>query len=292
MRGNPISFQEDSIMSPGKNFTAPHTEAAIADYNIEEGLDFSEVPPVARYVICLVMTAMATAVAAGFDRYEAIPNLSLIYVIPVVIGSVLFGLGPSLFSAVLGALAYNFFFTEPRFSLAVADTANIWAIVLLFVIACIISAITAWGHRKGIDLERTHRMQAALKTYAGKMVASRSMEESTKLTLAAVTGFFHSPAVVVFPAQVDGEPEVQGAEKLSAIEIEAAKSAWNSRLAVTGGVYPYDESRFDFWPVATASGQQAIIGVAFDPDRRPANPDGMMDIVALVFGTAIDRYRA
>lgn len=279
-------------MSPDKSFTAPQAEAAIADYNIEEGLDFSEVPPVARYVICLIMTAMATAVAAGFDRYEAIPNLSLIYVLPVVAGSVFFGLGPSLFSAVLGALAYNFFFTEPRFSLAVADTANIWAIVLLFVVACIISAITAWGRRKGIDLEHTRRMQAALKTYAGKMAASRSMEESTKLTLAAVTGFFHSPAVIVFPAQADGEPEVQGAEKLSAIEIEAAKSAWDSRLAVTGGVYPYDESRFDFWPVSTASGQQAIIGVAFDPNRRPANPDGMMDIVALVFGTAVDRYRA
>ena len=279
-------------MSPEKNLTAPQGEAAIADYNIEEGLDVSEVPPVARYVICFVMTAMATAVAAGFDRYEAIPNLSLIYVIPVVVGSVFFGLGPSLFSAVLGALAYNFFFTEPRFSLAVADTANIWAIVLLFVIACIISAITAWGRRKGIDLERSRRMQAALKTYAGKMVASRSMEESTRLTLAAVAGFFHAPTVVVFPAQADGEPEVQGAEQLSAIEIEAAKSAWDSRLAVTGGVYPYDESRFDFWPVATASSQRAIIGVAFDPDRRPANPDGMMDIVALVFGTAIDRYRA
>lgn len=279
-------------MSPDKSFTAPQVEAAIADYNIEESLDFSEVPPVLRYVICLIMTAMATAVAAGFDRYEAIPNLSLIYVLPVVAGSVFFGLGPSLFSAVLGALAYNFFFTEPRFSLAVADTANIWAIVLLFVVACIISAITAWGRRKGIDLERTRRMQAALKTYAGKMAASRSMEESTKLTLSALTGFFHSPAVIVFPALADGEPEVQGAEKLSAIEIEAAKSAWDSRLAVTGGVYPYDESRFDFWPVSTASGQQAIIGVAFDPDRRPANPDGMMDIVALVFGTAVDRYRA
>ena len=90
----------------------------------------------------------------------------------------------------------------------------------------------------------------------------------------------------------DGKPKVTGAEQLSAIEIEAARSAWDSRLAVTGGVYPYDESRFDFWPVANACGQSAVIGVAFDPDRRPANPDGMMDIVALVFGTAIDRYRA
>ncbi|MBB3440763.1 DUF4118 domain-containing protein [Rhizobium sp. BK379] len=279
-------------MSLEKNFTASPAEASIADIDIEEGLDFSEVPPAVRYVICLLMTVMATAIAAGFDRYEAIPNLSLIYVIPVVIGSVFFGFGPALFSGVLGALAYNFFFTEPRFSLAVADSANIWAIVLLFVVACIISAITAWGRHKSIDLERTRRMQAALKTYAGKMTTSRSLEDSTTLTLAAVTGFFQSPVVVIIRERADGKPKVTGAEQLSAIEIEAARSAWDSRLAVTGGVYPYDESRFDFWPVANACGQSAVIGVAFDPDRRPANPDGMMDIVALVFGTAIDRYRA
>jgi K+-sensing histidine kinase KdpD len=279
-------------MSPDKTMPAAQAEAAVAEFNIEDGLDVSQVPPLVRYLACLVMTAMATAIAAGFDRYEAIPNLSLIYVLPVVAGSVFFGLGPALFSAVLGALAYNFFFTEPRLSLAVADTANIWAIVLLFVVACIISAITAWGRRKGIDLERSRRMQAALKTYAGRMAASRSSEDATKLTLAAVTGFFQSPAVVVFAAEAEGEPRVQGAERLSAIEIEAARSAWDLRLAVAGGIYPYDQSRFDFWPVATFGTRSAVIGVAFDPDRRPANPDAMMDIVALVFGAAIDRCRA
>jgi hypothetical protein len=124
------------------------------------------------------------------------------------------------------------------------------------------------------------------------MAASRSSEDATKLTLAAVTGFFQSPAVVVFAAEAEGEPRVQGAERLSAIEIEAARSAWDLRLAVAGGIYPYDQSRFDFWPVSTFGTRSAVIGVAFDPDRRPANPDAMMDIVALVFGAAIDRCRA
>ncbi len=36
------------------------------------------------------MTVMATAIAAGFDRYETIPNLSLIYVLPVAASGVAF----------------------------------------------------------------------------------------------------------------------------------------------------------------------------------------------------------
>jgi K+-sensing histidine kinase KdpD len=71
-------------------------------------------------------------VAVGVDRGVTIPNLSLVFVVPVVIAGVGFGLGSSLCSAILGALAYNFFLTEPRYSLVVDDPANIWAIGLLF----------------------------------------------------------------------------------------------------------------------------------------------------------------
>src|ERR1700757_2097488 len=90
-------------------------------------------PFAVRYIAALLMTAFAIVIAVGIDLRMTIPNLSLVFVIPVVVAAVTFGLGPSLFSAVLGALAYNFFLTEPRYSLVVDDPANVWAIALLFV---------------------------------------------------------------------------------------------------------------------------------------------------------------
>ena len=89
---------------------------------------------VVRHLASFAMTAVATAVAVGVDSKVTIPNLSLIFVVPVIIVGVSLGLGPSLCSAILGALAFNFFLTEPRYTLAVDDPANIWAIGLLFVI--------------------------------------------------------------------------------------------------------------------------------------------------------------
>ena len=81
-----------------------------------------------RYLASFAMTAVATAVAVGVDSKLTIPNLSLVFVVPVIIAGVSLGLGPSLCSAILGALAFNFFLTEPRYSLAVDDPANVWAI--------------------------------------------------------------------------------------------------------------------------------------------------------------------
>jgi hypothetical protein len=58
-----------------------------------------------------------------------------------------------------------------------------------------------------------------------------------------------------------------------------------------GGVYPHPASRFDFWPVATAAGEGAVVGLAFDPDERPPAPDQHATIVAGLFGLALDRLR-
>jgi hypothetical protein len=41
--------------------------------------------------------------------------------------------------------------------------------------------------------------------------------------------------------------------------------------------------------VATAEGQNAIIGLAFDPDERPAAPDALVDIVRTILALVLDR---
>ncbi|WP_315836211.1 DUF4118 domain-containing protein [Bradyrhizobium prioriisuperbiae] len=80
-------------------------------------LDLFKAPLVLRYLAAFLMTALATVVAVAVDSNVTIPNLSLVFVIPVIIAAVTFGFGSSFFSAILGALAYNFFLTEPRYTL-------------------------------------------------------------------------------------------------------------------------------------------------------------------------------
>ncbi len=103
-----------------------------------------------RYLASFAMTAAATVVAVGVDTSVTIPNLSLVFVVPVIVAGVSLGLGPSLCSAILGALAFNFFLTEPRYSLAVDDAANIWAIGLLFVVGLIVSGVAFTSRQRAI----------------------------------------------------------------------------------------------------------------------------------------------
>jgi K+-sensing histidine kinase KdpD len=81
--------------------------------------------PAAAYALSLMMVAAATLAAILVDQVQKVPNLSLIFVLPVIVAAVSFGWGPALGAAVAGVVAFNFFLIAPLYSLNVADPANL-----------------------------------------------------------------------------------------------------------------------------------------------------------------------
>lgn len=244
---------------------------------------------VVRYLASLAMTAFATVVAVGIDSTTPTPNLSLIFVLPVVISGLSLGLGPSICAAILGATAFNFFLTEPRYSLAVDDPANIWAIGLLFVVGLIVSGVAFTSHLRAAEAAMLRKQAALLHRYSRDIVAANTTA-ILPLTAQTLAALFQVPVVVMLIA----EGQVVSSERVGDIELqeaefEAARSSLSTKTVMRGGVYPDLTSRFDFWPVETIEGHNAVVGIAFDPDERPSAPDVPVDIVRGVLALALDR---
>jgi K+-sensing histidine kinase KdpD len=248
---------------------------------------------VVRYLASIAMTAVATVVAVGVDSKVTIPNLSLVFVVPVIIAGVSLGLGPSLCSAILGALAFNFFLTEPRYSLAVDDPANIWAIGLLFVVGLIVSGVAFTSRQRLTEAALLRRQATILQGYSRDLVAADNTKAIISITSQALAALFQVPAVVVLVT----EGRVVSLERVGDVEpkeaeLEAARSSLANGTVVRSGTYPDLASRFDFWPVKTAEGQNAVIGLAFDPDERPSAPDALVNIVGSLLALVLDRQNA
>jgi len=246
-----------------------------------------------RYLASIAMTALATVVAVGADNTVTIPNLSLVFVVPVIIAGLSLGLGPALCSAILGALAFNFFLTEPRYSLAVDDAANIWAIGLLFVVGLIVSGVAFTSRQRAAEAARLGRQTGLLQGYSRDVVAAGHTQAIVSVTCKALAALFQVPAVVmlVTDGTVTSLERTGDAEPTEA-ELEAAQSSLSTGTVARGGVYPNLASRFDFWPVETADGRHAVIGLAFDPDERPAAPDAPIQIVAGLLALVLERRHA
>ncbi|TIO70152.1 DUF4118 domain-containing protein [Mesorhizobium sp.] len=255
------------------------------------GLALSEAPASVRYLASVAMTAIAAALAVGIDSSVTIPNLSLIFVVPVIIAAVGLGLGPSLCSAILGALAYNFFLTEPRYTLIVDDPANVWAIGLLFVVGLIVSGVAFTSRRRATEAALLKRQATLLQRYSRDVAGIDNAKAIVSITCQTLAALFQVPVVVILV--LDGK--VVSVEKVGDVEpqeadFEAARSSLATGLVVSAGVYPALASRFDFWPVTTTAGDpRAAIGLAFDPVDRPSAPSMLVDIVGRFLALALDR---
>lgn len=248
---------------------------------------------VARYLAAIAMTAVATIVAVSVDSRVTIPNLSLVFVVPVIVAGLSLGLGPSLCAAIFGALAFNFFLTEPRYTLVVDDPANIWAIGLLFVVGLIVSGVAFTSHRRAAEAALLRRQVSVLQGYSSDLIAADSTDAIASSTARALAALFQLPAVVMLVKEGGavllkpvGDLEPKDAD------LEAARSSLATGTAMRSGVYPNVASRYDFWPVATAHGQNAVIGLAFDPDERPLKPDALISIIVRLLALVLDRQHA
>jgi two-component system sensor histidine kinase KdpD len=246
----------------------------------DRNIRLSNLPAAAGYAVATITVSFATLVGMALDGVTTVPNLSLVFVLPVILTAVFSGIGPTLAAAVLGALSFNFFFTAPRYTLQVDDPANIWAIGLLFAVGCIASTIAFTSQRSAAEAERRRLQAITLQTGSRAVVAATDPKVAISAALDACENLFGVPTVLmVVPS---GEPETicrRGRFEPEDAELEAARSALALTRFTPASVYPFDSSRFDFWPAATEEVAVAI-GIAFEPGERPDDAGPLVETLA------------
>ncbi len=241
------------------------------------------------YGLALLLSAVALGIAVLLDRQISVANLSLIFVLPVVIVAANFSLGAALTAAVVGAAGANFFLIAPRYSFSVADSADLWGLFLLLVVAVIVSAVAGEARRRTLEA-RAHAAQAvALQGLARSLVAANERSAIVGAAREALCAVFDAPAVVV----VADEGGVLAEPTLSEADLQAARWSLSSRHPLRSDAYPAEGAGFDFWPVTTPSRLQAVIGVALArrTEGRPQEADRLVEIVGAYLAVALERER-
>ena len=146
-------------------------------------------PLIAQYGLALVFVAVATGLAFLVQHLISAPNVTLIYVLPVIISATLFGWGPSLLAVAVGVVAFDFFFTEPYYSLRMTNPSEIWAAVLLFVIASIVTSVAAQSRRRAMEAREAAEQAQALQALAHTVIEGRSQSQILQAAATACTGF-------------------------------------------------------------------------------------------------------
>ena len=248
-------------------------------------------PAVSQYAVSLLLVGAATVLAFVVKNLIAAPNLTLIFVLPVVIAGVAFGWGPSLAAVILGVLAFDFFFTVPYYSLRIATPSDIWAAGLLLVVAAITTTAAAQSRRRAVEAALAAERAEALQKLAQVVIAARPQPEVLQAAVETLHRIFAAPAVIFLrgagplrQAASAGGPQVTPQDEA------AAAAALSDRLHVRAETYPFDQSAFEYWPVSTASDTGCVIGVGFKRAtvERPERPERFVDVVSAYLAVALE----
>ncbi len=261
--------------------------------NLDAGAATSGSPtrtsPALGYGLSLLLVAGATVVAFVVDQVVPAPNLSLVFVLPVIVAALGFGWGPALISAMLSVAVFDFLFVEPRLSFRVASPTDLWALGLLLVVAAIASTVGAQSRGRAVVARRAAEQAEALHGLAHAVIKAEPAPALIKTAASALGQIFGAPAVVLAEQSDKLWPAAaSGGAILSPADQEAAQWALANDKPTRAGTYPFDQARFDFWPVQTPANHRLVLGVtlAGRPEGRPRDPSRQVELVAAYLSAA------
>jgi K+-sensing histidine kinase KdpD len=241
---------------------------------------------VGRYVFTLAGVGLASVVGLGLQGFIPTSSLNLLYVLPVIAAAITSGWGPSLTASVAGALAFDFFFIEPRYSLRIDSPRDIWSIILLLAIAATVSALASESRRRALRASRMAAQAEALRALAHAVVIGAPRAQIIERAAMTLSQAFGAPAFILARGvsmavlASSGRPVA-----LKPSDYAAAEAALDAGTATHAGQYPAEGSRLDLWPVRLPDGETGLVGVDFTRCRegRPDDADGVVEAVAAYF---------
>ncbi len=148
----------------------------------------------------------AAAVCAGTSilvalilPYFELANVVMVFLLGVILISSKFGRGPGIFSSFISVASFDFFFVSPKFSFSVSDTQYILTFGVMFVVALVVSNLTANLRYQAVVAMRREKRSRALYDLGKSLASSLTAEHIIEISTHHLTGIFQSKIAILLP---------------------------------------------------------------------------------------------
>jgi two-component system sensor histidine kinase KdpD len=241
------------------------------------------------YGFALLAVAAATAVSALLWRWIGPENTDLVYLTAVVGVAVRFGLWPSLVASAASALCYNFFFTAPYYTFAIADPRNIIAVVFFAIVAVVVSNVAARARTLAVTAMARARTTESLYAFSRKLSGAGTLDDVLWASAYQAALMLKVRVVLLLPdngslAVKTGYPPE---DILDEADIAAAKWAWDHDRPAGRGSDTLPGAKRLFLPMRTGRGVIGVVGIDSDKPGPLLTPDQRRLLDALIDQAAL-----
>lgn len=245
------------------------------------------------YGAIIGLIGITTGIGRLIEPLIGLNAIDLLYLLPVITASALFGLRPGLVTGLAAALAYNFFFLAPRYTLTVGDPQSFVSLFVLLGIAAFTSRLTGrLKTRATLGLKSAHE-NAAVAAFA-QVLARVSDRRSTAGVICEEVSRLLDVDVMLLVEKA-GEIEIvstcPAGLTLGPVDTAAAEWVWQRGEQAGAGTATLNAADWLFVPLKTSLGTLAVLGMARENGRDPVPADRAVLMSALVGQAALAHER-
>ncbi len=265
---------------------AERTQPSIQTQPAEQNLDWL------AYLLATVGVGVATGIGFLIDLWLPLPNISVGFLLAILLIAMRLGRGPAVFASVLSFLSFNFFFTEPRFSLAISDTQNILTMVFFLIAAMIVSNLAGRVQTQVDATKLSARRTSNLYDFSRKIAAAATRDDVLWAVAHHVAATIHGKSLILLPA--DGRLDIAAGyppeDQIGDKDAAAADWTWANGRPAGRGSTTLPACDWLFLPLKTARGPVGVLGIQMKGQDLLAPEDSrLLETLADQAAVAIER---
>ncbi len=227
------------------------------------------------YAASLLIVAAALIAGLFLKQYLAISNIALMLLIAVQIVAIAYGLGPALLACIASALASNFFFIPPLYTLTVAEPENVVTLFFFTVTALITSNLTSRVRAQALVARNRVRVTEDLYQFSRKLTGVVLRDDLLWATAYQIATMLKVRVVILLP-QADGIAVRAGyppEDSLDDADLAAATWVWQHGREAGRGSNMLPDAKRLFLPMRTGRGVVGVVGLESDHPAPIVNSD-------------------
>ncbi len=241
------------------------------------------------YFVILVMIAIVTGMGKVFPFFDLI-NISLLYLLPVVISAVRWGLWPSLAASFLGMLCFDYFFIPPFLSFTVDDIRHLLNFLIFLVVAVATGTLAARLRAQADEARERERRGASLYALSHRIAVETEMRPILQAVVDMVAGSVNVSAAILMP----GAPY----NRLAVIVHSGASTLTDEHRQMATAQLAFEHARRTaqgrdiFFPISEGTTSLGVLAVECGPEQAlTAGQERDLKAFAALTALAITRVR-
>jgi two-component system sensor histidine kinase KdpD len=242
------------------------------------------------------LLAVGVAALAGYllKSFIALPDLSMIFLLAVLLSAVLWGLRASIAASVASVLIYDYFFVDPVHTFTIASPQDLLALVTFLVVAILTSNLTGRIRDAAQAARRREAHTAALYGLSREVAGASGLESVLRAVVQQVAGNLGAAVVALLPEE--GSLVVKSAHpagrELTESERGAATWAWRNNRPAGRGAETLPGERWFYLPLRAAHEPAGVLALLFEESSAVIAPDQMRLLESLADQASVAIERA